>query len=291
MASDNSSVDKVLVSPETLQFIESPDPVDNSIKLSNFSDSNIVYRVRVSVQHVFVVPNNEGILNPDCSVNIQITMKPLSLFPDADLSRVKFAIEVAPIEEGDAYSPVKEVLSKYGNTLTRKSVLCDVTKVTYPETTDDIGDEDIRFERNNIAGQEDVTQFVPFQSNNTNTSPTAELNRITAETNSRNHNLTESLNLISQNMNNYPAPGPSSSSETSNGNNVITSPGSTSASAESITSYPFAASASSPSPAYTTSTTTNILGNFNKELGPTGRVLELMVKNVSRDKPLAQGIV
>ncbi len=81
--------ESVIVEPLSLEMHESAEPVHDSFKIINQSDSKICFRVRVSVQHIFVVPNSENFLEPNSETDIQVTMKPLSHFPNIDTSRVK----------------------------------------------------------------------------------------------------------------------------------------------------------------------------------------------------------
>lgn len=156
-------LNQVEVSPETLQFTESRDTTQRFIKISNFSNVKIAYRIRVSVQHIFVVPHNEGFVNGNEEVDIVVTMKPLSLFPDADLSRIKFAVEIAPVEPGKDGN-IKEFLATNSNSLVRRSVLCYVTRVDLAAQEA----EARRQEEQVLADTEEQAHYVqqsrPFQS-------------------------------------------------------------------------------------------------------------------------------
>lgn len=79
------------VTPSTILFTESEKDIDNKVITisNNRSDVSIAYKIRVSVQQVFVVPSSEGYIQPNRSSDIVVMMKQLNQYPDVDISRAK----------------------------------------------------------------------------------------------------------------------------------------------------------------------------------------------------------
>jgi len=306
-------LDEVQVSPETLQFTESRDTTQRFIKISNFASCKIAYRIRVSVQHIFVVPNNEGFVNGNEEIDITVIMKPLSLFPDADLSRIKFAVEIAPVAEGQNGN-IKEFLTNNSNLLVRRSVLCFVTRVdldaeeaqareTEEQVLPDTEEQAYYVEQQrpfqqdieplqqipaipmqqgslspqDLAGNEyDQEEDLPLPEGDTgeynlegrNTSPNTELRKIYADTASRNENVAFSIGNLSDAVDSAPADrGADFEPQGDVANSRRGGP-------------------NAQMQATVTANQANLMNH--KVTGPRGRVLELMVKNVSRDAPLTQ---
>lgn len=84
------SLQGVVVSPGTLSFVENESQFDRQcIRIDNNGHLPIAFRIRVSVQHVFVVPTNEGFIQPMSSTNVEVMMRPLSQHPEIDISKAK----------------------------------------------------------------------------------------------------------------------------------------------------------------------------------------------------------
>ena len=79
------------VTPSTLVFAESEKDIDHKvIQITNHrSDISIAYKIRVSVQQVFLIPSSEGYIFPNQRCDIAVMLKQLSQFPDVDISRAK----------------------------------------------------------------------------------------------------------------------------------------------------------------------------------------------------------
>lgn len=83
------------ITPSTIFFAETDKGVDRkSIRIcNNRTDLPIAYKIRVSVQQVFVVPSGEGFIMPGQTVDVAVMMKQLNQFPGVDISRAKVSLK------------------------------------------------------------------------------------------------------------------------------------------------------------------------------------------------------
>lgn len=91
--------------------------------LRNTQHCQIAYRIRVSVQNMFIVKNADGILDSNSESAVSVVLKPSTKYPVAsDMPAVKFAIELIEVDQRYKDLGSREFWSRYSPEGIRKVV-------------------------------------------------------------------------------------------------------------------------------------------------------------------------
>lgn len=119
----HTGVPSTTVYPKCLFFLEGDEPMEDKITIQNTSGVPIVYRVYSSTPKKFIMPQKDGVLDPDETVSISVKLKSFPAHPPADESFEKFSLEFVIYD--DSYFTMDPVLfwRDQGDMLLRKIVL------------------------------------------------------------------------------------------------------------------------------------------------------------------------